>query len=100
MSSEYFSLGIFLKVPMNQIECFDVMYQKHASTILLKIIDYWLCNTEEKHRLEYLLAAVEKLRRSIYEVIKMKYKDEDFKGKCIIIVYIITVLIYYRCDSI
>ena len=73
--------GVFLKVPMDQIKCFERECFNDTNNILLKIIDFWLCATQEEHRLKYLLIAVQKVRFDLHEMMKVKYTDEDFKGQ-------------------
>jgi len=82
LSSKYYPFGVHLNVPIHQVECFETSFQKDCYTILLKIIDYWLCNTQESNRLESLLVALDKVERpDLKKDIKSNYKEEDFRGK-------------------
>ena len=82
LASEYATFGIYLNVKLCDIRCFEKTFKFDAKRIFLEIIDHWLNNTEESHRLGCLLNALDKVNRAnLRENIRSNYKEKDFKGE-------------------
>ena len=82
LCADYFMFGIYLKVGFDKMKCLETTCHNRAKRILVEVIHHWLCNSEESHRLECLLTALEQIDRpDLSKVIKKNYKEKDFKGE-------------------
>ena len=82
LASEYATFGTYLNVKLSEIRCLEKTFKSDAKRIFLEIIDHWLSNTEESHRLGCLLNALDKVNRAnLREKIRSNYKENDFKGE-------------------
>ena len=81
LASDYDTFGTYLNVEISEIRRLEKTFKFDAKRILLEIIDHWLSNTEESHRLGCLLNALDKVHRAdLSDKIRSKYKEIDFKG--------------------